>query len=373
MLFLILYALNLLTLLGAATLLSIQIHQSGDAVIDQFWQFAENETSYLLRILKDKGNFLFLGFSFVFIAVYKFAEFTGEREEEMAPNIMSPDLTVWLQQTLGTRGWIAEFLSYYYVYWQLTTIVCVYFTVYYSARGKKGRPAWLYAFAVLTCLFINYPIIWLFFPVAPPVRFPALGIETEAVSVRDHYLPWSEELISANYSALPSGHMIIIFSGYFVAREEAFEDAKWFFLIGSLIMTLTVVYLGDHYLIDVIGSFVLVPAVLFPAAYLYDRFQARKTALHSNVLEQSTIPSLSREIVLGRIVFVTGVLGIFMLLPQVAFSHIAPVSPFYLVPLTLFAVALFVFLLVAIRKYFLNKEKPEVATSGSKVSPTTVD
>ncbi|MFX0115649.1 MAG: phosphatase PAP2 family protein [Candidatus Hodarchaeota archaeon] len=373
MLFLILYALNLLTLLAASVLLVLRIHQSGETAIDRLWQLTESETSYLFKTLKDKGNFLFLGFSFLFIAVYKFARFTGEREEDMAPNIMSPDLTVWLQKFLGTRGWIAEFLSYYYVYWQLVTIVCVYFIVYYSARGRKGRPAWLYAFTVLTCLFINYPLIWLFFPVAPPVRFPALGIETEAVQVREHYLPWSEELISANYSALPSGHMIVIFSGYFVAREEGFEDAKWFFLLGSLLMTLTVVYLGDHYLIDVLGSFVLVPTVLFPATYFYDRFQAWRAAPRHSFPKTLSNPALTEERLLGRIVFVTGVLAVFMLLPQVAFSHIAPVSPFYLVPLTLFAVAIFIFLLVAIRRYFLNRTKTESASSSTKVSPTSSD
>lgn len=373
MLFLILFALNLTILLGTAVLLSIHIHERGETAYRCFWQLAENETSYLLATLKDKGNFLFLGVSFLFIAFYKFAKFTSEREEEMAPNIMSPDLTIWLQKLLGTRGWIAEFLSYYYVYWQLTTIVCVYFVVYYSAKGRKRRPAWLYAFAVLVCLGINYPLIWLFFPVAPPVRFPALGIETEAVQVREHYLPWSEELISANYSALPSGHMIIFFSGYFIAREEGFNDAKWFFLLGSFVMTFTVVYLGDHYLIDVLASFVLVPAVMFPANALYDRFKTWKQTSPNEIPMIRPSPHLSQDKILGRIVFVSCLLVLFMLLPQVTFSHVLPVSPFYLVPLTIFGLAIFLFLGIAIRKYLLNKQKPETIPAGSETPSSAID
>lgn len=373
MLFMILYGLNLLILLGMSTYLIIHIHQRGENVSQHILRLAENETSYLWDTLKDKGNFLFLGFSFAFIAVYKFARFTREREEEMIPNIMSSDLTIWLQKLLGTRGWIAEFFSYYYIYCQLTMIVCVYFIVYYSSKGRKGRPAWLYASAVLTCLFINYPLIWLFFPVAPPVRFSALGIETEAVKVREYYLPWSEELISANYSALPSGHMIIFFAGYFVAREEGFKDAKWFFLLGSAIMTLSVIYLGEHYLIDVLGSFVLVPVVMFPLTSLYDRFQAHRLTITEAVPKRPHLPLLSEEKILGRAVLVSGILAVFMLLPQVTFSHVAPVSPFYLVPLTFFAFAIFVFLLIALRRFFLGKSQPITVSSTAEASSTSVD
>jgi len=195
------------------------------------------------NFMQEKKNFV-LGIAVVFIPLIYESLGIIELEKNMIPYTLSPLLTRELQSFLGTDGVIAYFSSYYYFLVQLLILGSLGTVIFFSKKP------WVYFMAVLICFGID-SLFYFFFPLAPPVR------TGEAVPVRLILFPISDHVITAKYSAFPSGHIMSTFMGFLICRKEGFRKMEILFLTNTVIMSFIIVYLGEHYLIDSFGGILL--------------------------------------------------------------------------------------------------------------------
>jgi hypothetical protein len=207
------------------------------AVVEQFKRFYANRLNLV---------FLFIA---VFIPIlYESLRFLP-LEETMNPHTFPATFTILLQDILGTKGPIAKFASYYYVIPHLAITVLLGPLFFFS----KNRPPWVYM-SVGIIIFIIDSVIYLTYPVAPPIRVEDL----EVVPIRIEYFPWSEKTITAHYSAIPSGHIFISTLGALIAIIERWKKIAALYVVNTIVMTVVIVYTGDHYLIDAMLSVIFV-------------------------------------------------------------------------------------------------------------------
>ena len=189
-------------------------------------------------------------------------------ESQIIPHTFSPGVTLWFQERLGTEGLMAWFASLYYNFPMMTNIVLLFLVIYYAPIGNKGRKSWIYGVSILLGFWVEM-IIYFAYPVAPPIRVLEY-LNQGVVQVRLNKLPWSDKLITLKYNALPSGHMIYSILGYLVCREEGFKKTGYFYLMNTIVFSFIILYLGEHYWIDIIGSFIVAFSVFFLTTRYFD-------------------------------------------------------------------------------------------------------
>ncbi len=230
-----------------------------------------------MRTLKDliyvpesvwcKSNWIFFGLGGLGIMIWLFIPKTPE--SEMTPNTYSPNLTIWLQDKIGVEGPFAWFASIYYIFLMMTGIAFLFIVAYFAPRGEKGRMSWMYAVAILVGG-VTDMMIYLIFPVAPPIRVEE-DLDAGVVEIRKSVLPWSDNLITLKYCAFPSGHIFYALVGYFMCREENFKKMGYFFLINASIFSFIILYLGEHFWFDILGSIILALAAFYPILWIIDK------------------------------------------------------------------------------------------------------
>jgi len=201
--------------------------------------------------LSDRWNIYMLILVLMIPVVYESLRFMPV-EESMTPHTFSPALTIWLQERLGTDGLIAYAASYYYVIPHILLMAGLGPLFLFAKR----RPAWVYLSMALA-IFILDSVIYVLYPVAPPVRLDDSGV----VPIRINLFALSETTITAHYSAIPSGHIFTTVLGFLIAWLERWRRVAALYAANTIIMTGVIVYLGDHYFIDAVASLVLVGVV----------------------------------------------------------------------------------------------------------------
>ncbi|MHC1604395.1 MAG: phosphatase PAP2 family protein [Candidatus Methanofastidiosia archaeon] len=212
------------------------------------------------RIMEQKNTFfsdkknVYMGAAVVLIPIiYEGLRFVP-LEETMVPYTFPPTITIWLQNLLGTEGLIAYFASYYYIFPHFIILGGLVPMFFFA----KKRPPWFYLSIALVAFIID-TICYIYYPVAPPVRLPNSG----AVPIRLNLFPISDATITAYYSCLPSGHIFSSMLGVVIAFTEDWKWPKILYSLNTIIMTVVIVYLGDHYLIDSISSVAIILVLYF--------------------------------------------------------------------------------------------------------------
>ena len=210
-----------------------------------------------LNFLSDRKNIIF-GLSIFFIPfIYELFGHMGV-EKNIIPYTLSPSLTIYMQNLIGTDGVAAYLASYYYFFIYLFVISGLAFIIFFS------RKPWVYALAILLALTVE-SVIYIFFPLAPPMRTGA------AVPIRINIFHLSDNFVALKYSAFPSGHIMISFLGFLFSKKENFKKCEIFYLANTLIMSFIVIYLGEHYLIDIFGGILLALFSFKTASYIYQK------------------------------------------------------------------------------------------------------
>lgn len=170
--------------------------------------------------------------------------------------VPSVELQAWLHQP-GSVNAIDLFTAFLYVaHFALPLTVALFFWV-------VRRPLYYrYITALMVMSFAAF-VVFILFPVAPP-RFS--GAYGEALPVRDllndtftslQFAPvttWLYANISGNdVAAMPSLHSAYPLLAYLFARE-VWRRASLILLVYSAAVWFSVVYLGHHYVVDVIGG-----------------------------------------------------------------------------------------------------------------------
>jgi len=218
-----------------------------------------------LNFISDRKNIIFGGSIFFVPILYELFG-SMDIEKNITPYTFPATITNCLQSFLGTEGVIAHMVSYYYFFIYLFVISGLAFAIFFAQKP------WIYSFAVLISLCIE-SAIYLIFPLAPPVRTRA------AVPIRLNLFHTSDHFVAIKYSAFPSGHIMISFLGFLICRKENFKKTEMFYLLNTLLMSVIVLYLGEHYLIDVFGGILLALFAFKIVDYIAKKYTTQSQSL----------------------------------------------------------------------------------------------
>jgi membrane-associated phospholipid phosphatase len=216
-----------------------------------------------VNFVGDRKNII-LGVFTIFIPIlYELFGFVGT-EQSITPYTFPATVTNTLQNIFGTKGVTAYFASYYYFFVQLLVLGGLACVIFFTKKP------WVYFLAALICFVVD-STIYLIFPLAPPVRTGA------AVPIRLNLFPVSDYIITAKYSAFPSGHIMASFLGFLICRKENFKKIEALYIMNTLIMSFVVVYLGEHYLVDSFGGIFLAVFAFKMANYIGKKYMTTES------------------------------------------------------------------------------------------------
>ncbi|MDP9248714.1 MAG: phosphatase PAP2 family protein [Candidatus Dormibacteraeota bacterium] len=170
--------------------------------------------------------------------------------------LFADHLPTILLQNLLERGWLGQVIDYtaaivYFCHFPVTLGVAV--VLWLVDRDQFLR----YAGTLLGMGFVAF-LFCLMVPTAPPWYAANQGLITGMQHVLSYTLPsklsaYSQLLNPNPVAALPSLHAAFAFLGY-LAVSKVYPRASWIMLAWCLAVWLSVVYLGEHYVVDVVAG-----------------------------------------------------------------------------------------------------------------------
>ena len=198
-----------------------------------------------------RNNIAIMALIFTWAGLY----FTFQFHFEETPRYFSGPLftvapTLFLQQY---RNVIFDyFCSYFYVYGMLGM-----YLVFWGLALGSEKDMWKFALGFLVC-WIAQGTLQLAIGAASPVRVPGLGVDF----IRYEIFPLSEATMGIKYGAIPSGHIGAPIILFLTARLRRIKWAEWVAVGFFLTFAFVLLYLGEHYVIDMVVSLILYP-ILF--------------------------------------------------------------------------------------------------------------
>jgi len=164
------------------------------------------------------------------------------------------DLVLWVQETFHNQL-LTEILTHFYVVgFILICYVSIFYFAYFDDRWMADRSAlamfYIYALAVPFYLFFNVRVTGDYIP----------GMETLAYDLTPEINDWFSR-IDPFTNGMPSLHIGIPFT-IWLCLVRFDEDNRWrnyrHLLLGYVILTaFTIIYLGIHWLLDIVGGMAL--------------------------------------------------------------------------------------------------------------------
>ena len=171
-------------------------------------------------------------------------------------------------------------LGYYSYYYLMGAVILAYFLTDYRQAGRA-------VFVFLTCFFLFY-LLFIFIPVAGPQYYfaavdpsspslPAVQtfaadapcIEIDAQGFFGNLVVGAQQLGERPEAAFPSSHvgmtLVVLRLAWQLPRKHLF----FILLPFAIVLTAATVYIKAHYLVDVLGAFLLTPLIYLLAARLY--------------------------------------------------------------------------------------------------------
>lgn len=217
------------------------------------------------------GNLAMVIF-FVFFLLFYTTRQVFEDPNTLPLKFDDPWPTLFLQGfgELPVIGYLLDvFFSYYYVIGMLSLLIATVFTYFGEETGM-----WKYGLAFMVCWLMQYAFqTWIAFAV--PIRVEGLPMSGESWEIPlqwiDDYAdvrkiratlwPASESLIGVKYGGMPSGHMGAPVMAYITAKRRNLRWLERYSIANGILIPITVIYLGEHYIIDLILSIPLYVAV----------------------------------------------------------------------------------------------------------------
>jgi len=242
-------------------------------------QILKNIKAQSRVFFSDRRNIYMLLLVLSIPVIYEAFRFTP-LEEVMEPNILNDYPTRWLQERLGTDSIYAYFASYYYFIPHVFIMAGLVPMFFFAKR----MPAWFYLFMAMI-IFIIDTSFYFIYPVAPPCRLDLPYIEP----IRINLFPFSDATISVHYSALPSGHIFISMIGVLISHLEKWKKTRLVYVVNTIIMSVVIVYTGDHYIEDSLASIVLVLGIYALSFLLFTRIGWMKKDEDGNYISTSNV------------------------------------------------------------------------------------
>ncbi|MFX1512132.1 MAG: phosphatase PAP2 family protein [Promethearchaeota archaeon] len=247
-----------------------------------YWLKNEDE-KHELRINPHKkieiisfGNLTLLAFGIFFMFYYTGQQYV-EDPSQMDLIFDDPSPTIFLQK-LG-NPLFDIFFSYYYVFGMLSLLFAMILVFFGEEKGM-----WKYGLAFLLCWTMQYAIQSWVLNIAVPIRVenvidqaPHKWINDykQVKTIRADVWPHSEFLIGVKYGGLPSGHMGAPVMAYITSKRRNIRWLERYAIINGILIPICVIYLGEHYIIDLIASIVMY-VIVFGGIVLIDETNKRR-------------------------------------------------------------------------------------------------
>ena len=232
--------------------------------IGRFTRFLRLTTQEFVKERKNVALFL-LG---IVIAVFHQTRQFSENLHEIAATsiIFSSAVTETLQVYVLTHFpntfWIFDWVvSLLYVFGFLFVMAVLIITMI-----TTGREAWRYGLALLACWIVQISLQMLF-PVLVPIR-----VNKDIRPIRKEIWPWSEKMMGLKYGGIPSGHFGYSIFGVLLTKRIQYRRMNAIYVFYTLIVPLLVLYLGEHYIVDLVVSLILFPAIYFATLRVIEHF-----------------------------------------------------------------------------------------------------
>ncbi len=231
----------------------------------------------------ERKNVLLLIFGIIYVAFYQTRQLSENRREIASDAItFSASVTETLQvfvlnhfpNTFWIFDWIVSLLYVFAFTFVLVTLVLTIITT--------GREAWRYGIALLACSFLQISLQVLV-PVLVPIRW-----NIDIRPIRKEIWPWSEKLIGIKFGGIPSGHFGYSIFGVLLAKQIKYRRMFVFYLINSLLFPPIVLYLGEHYVVDLVASLILFPTLYYVVLKMITHYIG--DTKHPNVFELAQKP-----------------------------------------------------------------------------------
>jgi len=123
-------------------------------------------------------------------------------------------------------------------------------------------------------------VFFLLVPVAPPWLASQMGYIPHVYKIIDHTLPSYTDFVYQHMNpnrvaAFPSLHQAFPILGLLYALK-VFGRRAWILALWPLAVTFSIVYLGEHYVIDAVGGAVLAPLAYLATEWTWARLRARQ-------------------------------------------------------------------------------------------------
>jgi len=184
-------------------------------------------------------------------ALYYFTFQFHNNQEPYYPD--NPLFSTWPNEFL--QDYRNVFLDYFFSYAWVILFICV--GLIYALVAFASEEDFFRYGMVFWVAWLAQSIIQLTFNLASPMRDPDRGLDF----IREEVFPFSENLVGIKYGAFPSGHVGVTLLLYLVARERGIPWVMRFAVVCECVLFFTVIYLGEHYLIDAVASAILYPAI----------------------------------------------------------------------------------------------------------------
>ena len=242
-------------------------------------------------------------------------------------------ITAFLQHTFGTTNSIVGILVAFLYSFQIVVMSAFayfIFIVYLFCRQKqyRRREPWVYLAITLVMFSINI-LAFVFIPTAPPIR------TTSSLGYRITLFPSTESIITIKYNSFPFGHIWSVTVPYLASRAEGMVNTSRAFEASTILTSWIILMTGDHYFIDVIGSFVFSVVLFIIFTSIYDYYHKRKDSPKTRgivVDKRGVIKRLVSLLILSimgiatlyyinSLFFVIQLVIIFVLWPVIAFKN----------------------------------------------------
>jgi hypothetical protein len=207
-----------------------------------------------------RNNIIVMALIFLWAGLY----FTYQYNFEETPRYFNGPLFT-VAPTLFLQQYRQVFLDYFCAYFYVYGMLALYLLFWGMALGSE-KNMWKFALGFLVC-WIAQGTLQLAIGAASPVRMPGLGVDF----IRYEVFPLSEATMGIKYGAIPSGHIgapVILFLTGWLRRIKWAEWAAIGFFITFVFVLL---YLGEHYVIDMVVSLILYPILFLGAWKLSNR------------------------------------------------------------------------------------------------------
>jgi membrane-associated phospholipid phosphatase len=169
----------------------------------------------------------------------------------------SPKPTQVLQNNF--RSDILDFVAIQVWFWVFAVTIFVEIFI----CGLQGSDAWRYGVMVLTSWGTSMTIQFMF-PVIVPNRWDKFDRELPVIPIRLLKFKQSDNVNGLLYNGLPSNHLGMMLAGALLCLFFSFNDhwIGWylgvvFFLTLALFFCFSVIYLGEHYIWDLVASVIV--------------------------------------------------------------------------------------------------------------------